>query len=150
VRSNPLGKLLATRWVVRAPIGLYRARLGFVFGHRLLLLEHIGRRSGTRREVVLEVVERRGRDTYVIVSGFGTKAQWYRNVIAQPQVRVSVGWQVHRPALAVALDDDDAARTLDFYATRHARAWRRLQPALAAVQDDANPKLPMFAVTLEP
>jgi hypothetical protein len=127
MRSNPLGRLLATRWVVRAPIGLYRAHLGFVFGHRLLLLEHIGRRSGTPREV----------------------AQWYRNVIAQPQVRVSIGWQVHRPALAVALDDDDAARTLDLYATRHARAWRRLQPALAAVQDDANPKLPMFAVTLE-
>lgn len=148
MRSSPLGRLLATRWVVRAPIWLYRAHLGFVFGHRLLLLEHVGRRSGTRRQVVLEVVERRGRDTYVIVSGFGTRAQWYRNVIAHPEVRVSVGFRAHRPALAVALSDEDAARTLDTYATRHARAWRRLEPVLAAVQDDANPKLPMFAVTL--
>ena len=147
---NPLGRLLATRWVVRAPIWLYRAHLGFVLGHRLLLLEHIGRKSGTRRRVVLEVVERRGRDTYVIVSGFGTRAQWYRNVVAHPEVRVSVGFQVRRPALAVALGDEDVANTLNTYATRHPGAWRRLEPALAAVQDDANPRLPMFAVTLKP
>jgi deazaflavin-dependent oxidoreductase (nitroreductase family) len=135
---------------VRAPIWLYRARLGFLLGHRLLMLEHVGRESGALRQVVLEVVERRGRDTYVIVSGFGAKAQWYRNVIAHPEVRVSVGFQVYRPALAVALSDDDAARTLETYATRHPAAWRRLQPALADVQGDENPTLPMFAVTLKP
>ncbi|MGH7735078.1 MAG: nitroreductase family deazaflavin-dependent oxidoreductase, partial [Gemmatimonadales bacterium] len=31
--------LLRVRWLVRAPIGLYRARLGFLFGSRLLMLE---------------------------------------------------------------------------------------------------------------
>jgi hypothetical protein len=42
-------KALHTRWVVRTPIGLYRAGLGFVFGSRLLMLEHRGRSSGARR-----------------------------------------------------------------------------------------------------
>jgi hypothetical protein len=38
--------LLRVRWVVRVPVGLYRARLGFLFGSRLLMLEHTGRKSG--------------------------------------------------------------------------------------------------------
>ncbi|HTM84573.1 MAG TPA: nitroreductase family deazaflavin-dependent oxidoreductase, partial [Mycobacterium sp.] len=39
---------------MRAPIWLYRARLGALLGSRLLMLEHRGRTSGARRYVVLE------------------------------------------------------------------------------------------------
>ncbi len=48
---------LAVRWLVRAPIWLYRARLGVIFGHRLLMLEHVERNSGRRRFVILEVLD---------------------------------------------------------------------------------------------
>lgn len=49
-RLNALGvRALRTRWLVRAPIWLYRARLGAVLGSRLLMLEHTGRTSGQRR-----------------------------------------------------------------------------------------------------
>lgn len=58
--------LLRVRWLVRAPIGLYRAHLGFLFGSRLLMLEHTGRKSGTRRYVVLEVVGHPRPGTYVV------------------------------------------------------------------------------------
>ena len=51
-------RALRTRWLVRAPINLYRVGLGFLFGTRLLMLEHVGRRTGARRYVVLEVVDR--------------------------------------------------------------------------------------------
>jgi hypothetical protein len=50
-------RLLRVRWIVRAPVWLYRARLGFVFGSRLLMLEHTGRKTGIRRYVVLEAVD---------------------------------------------------------------------------------------------
>lgn len=36
---------LGNRILTRAPIWLYRAGLGFVFGSRILMLEHVGRRS---------------------------------------------------------------------------------------------------------
>jgi len=42
-------RLLRTRAFVRAPIGLFRAGLGWLFGSRILMLEHRGRRSGSRR-----------------------------------------------------------------------------------------------------
>lgn len=38
--------LLRVRWFVRAPIWLFRARLGGLFGSRLLMLEHVGRSPG--------------------------------------------------------------------------------------------------------
>jgi deazaflavin-dependent oxidoreductase (nitroreductase family) len=74
--------LLGVRWVVRAPIWLYQTRLGILLGSRLLMLEHIGRQSGTTRYAVLEVIDHPTPDTYVVVSGFGNRAQWFRNVRA--------------------------------------------------------------------
>ena len=122
--------LLRTRWLVRAPIWLYRARLGFLFGSRMLLLEHVGRKTGHVRRVVLEVVDRSDHDRYVVVSGFGTQAQWFQNVLAHPDVRVQVGSRALRPALAQLLDPQEAAAALDRYATAHPRAWARLRPVL--------------------
>ena len=47
--ARALAALLRVRWLVRAPVWLYRARLGILVGDRLLMLEHLGRRSGRRR-----------------------------------------------------------------------------------------------------
>lgn len=89
-------KLLRTRWLVRAPIWLYRARLGFVFGDRLLMLEHIGRISGQSRYVVLEVVDHPD-DAFIVAAGFGEGAQWLRNLEADPNAHISVGTRVRVP-----------------------------------------------------
>ncbi|MCV7066559.1 nitroreductase family deazaflavin-dependent oxidoreductase, partial [Mycolicibacterium farcinogenes] len=70
------------------PIWLYRIRAGALLGGRVLMLEHIGRTSGARRYVVLEIVDRPSPEHIVVASGFGTKAQWYRNILADPHVRV--------------------------------------------------------------
>ena len=52
-------KKSAMWYLFRAPVYLYRWHLGWMLGHRLLLLTHIGRRTGLRRQTVLEVVELR-------------------------------------------------------------------------------------------
>lgn len=144
--------LLRVRWLVRAPIGLYRARLGFLFGSRLLMLEHVGRKSGARRYVVLEVIDRPRPGTYVVVSGFGARAQWLRNVRANPHVHVYNGG--HRPASATArlLTSDEAAAGLAAYKARHPRAWAALKPVfeatLGARISDQETSLPMIALEL--
>ncbi|SRX95474.1 hypothetical protein [Beutenbergia cavernae DSM 12333] [Mycobacterium shimoidei] len=115
---------------MRAPIWIYRARAGALFGSRLLMLEHIGRKSGARRYVVLEVVDHPASDTYVVVSGFGAKAEWFRNIQANPRVRVYVGSHAPVPASARVLDQAEADRTLAGYRSRHPRAWEWLRPAL--------------------
>ncbi|WP_234820650.1 hypothetical protein [Mycolicibacterium goodii] len=38
-----------SRLLFRAPLAMYKARLGWVFGNRILLLHHIGRVTGKDR-----------------------------------------------------------------------------------------------------
>ena len=145
--------VLRTRWIVRAPILVYRARLGAIFGTRLLMLEHTGRKTGTRRYAVLEIVDHPTPGSFMVVSGFGMRAQWLRNVEADPRVRVSIG--SHRPQNAVArrVDLTEAAEVLDRYSHAHPRAWARFQPVLQQTLKDASQermasKLPVVAIVL--
>jgi deazaflavin-dependent oxidoreductase (nitroreductase family) len=146
-------RLLRCRRFVRAPIWIYRARAGALFGSRMLMLEHIGRTSGARRYVVLEVIDHPAPDTYVVASGFGAKAQWFRNIAANPRVRVYVGSR--RPAAATArvLDQPAADRALGTYIDRHPRAWARfkgvLDQTLGTEVSATDTPLPMVELRLD-
>jgi deazaflavin-dependent oxidoreductase (nitroreductase family) len=92
--------------------------------------EHTGRKSGLRRYVVLEVVDHPTRDSYVVASGFGEKAQWCGNAEANARVRIDTGSHAPRPATARVLTQQEADRTLGAYASAHPRAWERFKPVL--------------------
>lgn len=115
---------------MRAPIWLYRARAGALLGSRLLMLEHVGRTSGIRRYVVLEVIEHAEAGSYVVASGFGEKTQWFRNLKAHPRVRVYAGSRAPVPATARIMARHEADRVINAYANRHPRAWQRFRPVL--------------------
>ncbi|HCU92327.1 MAG TPA: nitroreductase family deazaflavin-dependent oxidoreductase, partial [Actinobacteria bacterium] len=67
------------RLLYRLPVWLYRARLGWLLGHRFVLINHIGRTSGRVRQVVVEVAEHdRVSGAVAVVSGFGPGSDWYR------------------------------------------------------------------------
>lgn len=128
--SRAAARLVRVRWFVRVPIWLYRARVGFLLGGRFLMLEHVGRKSGRRRYVVLEVIDRPSAGKYVVASGFGERAQWFRNIVADPQVLVHLGGRRPRAARAQRLDPDAAAASLSRYAGAHPRSWAALRPVL--------------------
>jgi len=138
---------------MRAPVWIYRARAGVLFGGRVLMLEHVGRKSGAPRYVVLEVVGHGSRDTYVVASGFGRKAQWFRNIEANPRVRVYVGSHAPRRANARVLDQQEADRALATYRNRHPRAWERFRPVLektlGAPITETGTALPMVELRLD-
>lgn len=119
-----------------------------MFGSRLLMLEHIGRTSGRRRYVVLEIVDHPAPDRYVVVSGFGDRAQWVRNIQAEPRVRVYVGSRRPAAATAYRLDDRTAAEALGRYAVAHPRSWATLRPVLeqtlGARIDERGTDLPLI------
>jgi deazaflavin-dependent oxidoreductase (nitroreductase family) len=123
-------RVLRSRPLMRAPIWIYQARAGAILGSRLLMLEHTGRKSGLRRYVVLEVVDHPTPDSYVVASGFGETAQWFRNVKANSRVRIYTGSHAPRPATARVLTQQEADRALGAYASAHPRAWERFKPVL--------------------
>lgn len=147
------GRLLRSRRLMRTPIWLYRFRLGALLGPRLLMLEHTGRKSGTARFVVLEVFDHAAPDTYVVASGFGNQAQWFRNIRANPRVRVWIGSHAPAPATARVLDRQEADRSLGEYIARHPRAWARfkavLEDTLGAEITETDHPLPLVELRLD-
>ena len=142
-------RILTTRWAARLPIALFRARLGFLFGGRLLMLRHRGRTSGEWRTVALETVRRDSADVVVVASGFGTGAQWYRNLRADPRCRVSIGWWVDRPARAELLDPVESRTVLDRYAAEHPRLWAALRRTVQGATGQEDPQIPMVRLLLD-
>lgn len=143
-------RIFRVRWVVRAPILLFRAGLGFLLTSRLCWLEHRGRTSGEIRSVVLEVVDRPAPDVVVLASGFGASSQWYRNLRADPRARVSVGRRYRVPARAELLDPAESAERLRVYAARHPRDWQALLAMMRAYTGEEHPDAPVVVLHLRP
>jgi deazaflavin-dependent oxidoreductase (nitroreductase family) len=146
-------RLLRSRTLMRAPIWIYRARLGFLFGSRMLMLEHIGRKTGLPRQVVLEVFGHPTPETYVVASGFGRRSQWFRNVQAHPRVRVSIAGRGPTPATARVLDQEEADLALAAYRRRHPRAWESFRPVVEETLgdqiSDTDTALPVVELRLD-
>ena len=110
----------------RLPILFYRWGLGGLLGTRFLLLTHTGRKSGLKRQVVLEVV-RHDKDTniFIVAAGFGDKSDWYQNIRVNPQVTIHSGrrqWEM----TASFLNPEQAGDELSTYAKRYPIAMREL------------------------
>lgn len=121
------------RALFRAPLLLYRLGLGGLLGSRFVLLTHIGRRSGLPRQTVLEVVGRED-GCYLVASGYGGRAQWFRNIRAQPRVRFQVGR--HRfEGRAEPLPPAESGRRLATYARRHPRTAAALMRMIGHEMD---------------
>lgn len=74
------------------PKALYANGFGWILGHRFLQLTHTGRRSGQSFDVVVEVVRYdRSTGEATVVSGYGTSADWFRNLEAGGPAAVDFG-----------------------------------------------------------
>lgn len=130
------GRILRMRGLMRAPIRLYRAGWGWLLGRRFVMIEHLGRNSNEPRYVVVEVVDR-GRNVLRVASGFGPRAQWYRNLAANGVAYLSTGAATRVPAEVRLLDDAESRAVLDTYAKRHPIAWRVLGSVMTELSGSA-------------
>lgn len=116
--------------LMRVPVYLHRFGLGWLLGHRFLLLTHRGRKSGQPYRTVLEVVryDPATRES-IVVSGWGTAADWYRNIKANPPIAVATGRGHYRPTFR-ELSPDEAYPIIADY-------LRDLPPPLRALAERA-------------
>ena len=126
------------RLAFRLPIWLYHLRLGWLLGERVLLLTHIGRKSGLPRQAVIEVVRHDpASDTFIIASGWGEQTDWFRNIQKNPNVVVQCGTR-RLEVVAERLPLDVAADELHGYAQRHPRAFRMITKRLIGQEPDGS------------
>lgn len=116
----------ALRFGLRLPIWLYRAHLGWLLGGRFLMLTHTGRNSGLARQTVIEVVQHdKATDTYYVVSGWGEKSDWYRNIRKSPTVMIRTGGRKFQ-SNAEFIPIEKALPILETYKRDHPIAFNEL------------------------
>jgi deazaflavin-dependent oxidoreductase (nitroreductase family) len=105
-----------------------------MIGRRFLVLTATGRKSGQPRRAALEYTVMDGK--LYIVSAWGERAQWYRNVVADPHVTV----QTHAGAAGMVARrvDDDAELARLFERFRHSPVWDIYLDALCIERDAAD------------
>ncbi|PRY20212.1 nitroreductase family deazaflavin-dependent oxidoreductase [Pseudosporangium ferrugineum] len=126
------------RLLFRIPILLFRAGLGGLFAGRMVLVEHAGRHTGKRRMVVLEVVDHdRTSGAVTVASGFGPRADWYRNLRAQPHTVIRLRRR-RIPVTATPLSAEQAAGVMVAYATAHPRSARGVARLMGFAVDGSD------------
>ncbi len=114
------------RWLLRLPIVLYRFHLGGLLGQRLMLLNHVGRKTGQVHQTVVEVAKHDAEsDSYYIASGWGYQSNWYQNLVTTPTISIQVGWR-KMTVTAETLPEAAGAQILLDYRQHHPLAAREL------------------------
>lgn len=116
---SPVKRNTLLWYFLRAPVYAYRWRLGWLLGHRFLLLCHTGRRTKHRHQTVLEIMEyRKAGPEAIVMSGFGANSNWLLNIEAIPDEEVLIATQrfhaVHR-----MLDTAEAVAVVKGYERRN-------------------------------
>lgn len=111
------------RWlriVFRLPRVVFDLRLSWMLGHRFLLLQHTGRRTGRRYATVLEVLRHDpSAGEHIVMAGFGRQSDWLRNLQAGGAGAVTVAGSTF-PVRHRLLDPDEAVAAIAGY-ERHNR-----------------------------
>jgi deazaflavin-dependent oxidoreductase (nitroreductase family) len=128
-----------TRLLARAPIWLYRLHLGRLLGHHALLLTHRGRTTGKARQAVLEVVhyDPVTRES-VVFAGWRGETDWYRNLHANPALRVQTAGTSYAPVQRF-LSPEETERNLAAYVARYPWLSRRFLARIFGLTLDDTP-----------
>lgn len=142
-RPSPL-----LRFAFKAPAYLYRIGLGRLLGRRFLSVTHSGRKSGRLYDTVLEVaIFDPATKESVVVSAYGTGADWYRNLQQRPAVRVRTGRMDYVPEHRF-LTEEEASHAAARFCRDHpweAKLAPRVLPAIGAAAPGSSDPVAMLA-----
>jgi deazaflavin-dependent oxidoreductase (nitroreductase family) len=104
--------------MLKLPLVLYRLRLGWVFGHRFMLLTHKGRRSGKIRQTVLAVLRFDLKTKEIKAVSAWSASEWYKNIFSAPALQVETGFTRYVP-IHRSLTSEEIATLFEDYCHDH-------------------------------
>lgn len=123
VLPHPPRKGLLWLWFQFFPL-LYRLHLGWLLGHRRLLLTHQGRKTGLVRHTVLDVMHfDPATKECLVISMYGDRSDWFRNILAHPALEVQIGRDRFVPDQHI-LPPEEARAVMAAFWQRYPRAVR--------------------------
>jgi len=107
----------------------------------LLLLSHVGRRSGQERTAVLEVVGHEDDPpSWYVAAAWGERSDWFRNLKQNPNAAITVGRGRSR-VVARVVDIDEAVSVHGEYVREHPWAARLIGRILGIDLLGSDPKV---------
>ncbi len=104
--------------IFKLPLILYRVRLGWIFGHRFMLLTHIGRHSGKVRRTILAVLEFNPSTSEIKAMSAWSASDWYLNIQAHLALQVETGFTRYAPTQQT-LSSEEIATLFVNYRNKH-------------------------------
>jgi|TARA_Y100000294_G_scaffold86055_1_gene80571 deazaflavin-dependent oxidoreductase (nitroreductase family) len=101
------------------------------------MLIHVGSNSGRIRRTVLEVIRHnKSSGESIVISAYGIKADWYRNIILKPALEIQIGKKKFVPIQRL-LSEDEAFDEFVEYERLHPFAVKNLSK-LIGIQYDGS------------
>ncbi len=92
------------RTAFKVPLYLWRMGLGSILGHNFVVMTTTGRKSGLPRHTMTEYAWINNR--VVVASGWGTQAQWVKNLESDPHLTVQTAHGT-QSCIAHRIEDDE-------------------------------------------
>ena len=120
------------------------------------MIEHRGRKSGNVYYTVVEVAGRNPElNEWIVTSGYGPTADWYRNLEAEGLEAIWIGSKRHRASVRF-LDNVEAGGVMKAYEEAHPKTAQILMREMNVSYDgsdegriDMMRKIPMVAFAVE-
>jgi len=137
-RPGPLLKFF-----LKFPVYLHKIGLGGwerLIGAEWMLITTVGRKSGKLRDTMVDVMDyNKATDTYYIEAAYGSRADWFRNIQANPRFEAKVGRRKFH-ATASPLESTDAGELMvQFY--RAKPAYTRSVMAMVGMKFEGEDEL---------
>ncbi len=104
--------------IFKSPLFLYRLSLGWLFGHRFMLLTHRGRRTGKIRRTILAVLRFDAKTSEIMAISAWSASDWYHNIQASPALQVETGFTRYVPVTRT-LAPEEIASLFEEYRNKH-------------------------------
>jgi deazaflavin-dependent oxidoreductase (nitroreductase family) len=137
-RPNSLQKFF-----FKVPVWVHQMGLGGwerLIGAEWMLITTVGRKSGKPRDTMVDVMDYdKASDTYYVEVAYGSRADWYRNIQANPLFEARVGrrkFQAHAATLANA---DAGEMMVQFF--RRKPAYTRTVMAMVGMKFEGEEEL---------
>ena len=107
------------KFFFKTPVFLYKIGLGGferMIGAEWMLLTTVGRNSGKPRQTMVDILEYdQDADTYYIEAAYGARADWYKNIQANPVFDGQVRRRKFKARAGELTADGAADKLVEFY-----------------------------------
>lgn len=110
--SLPYPKGRLGKFLVKAPLLMIRLGLQPLMGDMFMVITHTGRKSGQPRHTMTEMHRAEDGQLYAPCA-YGERAQWYKNIVADPHVTVQVARETFSATVRRVTDNAELLKVID-------------------------------------